>query len=80
MAEKRFKLYYPGLEEIRKSPEVENLVSIACEGVADRAGDEYIFDTRVGKQRIIGMVKPGTPHAYYSNLKYNTLAKALGGG
>lgn len=34
--------------------------------------------TKVGAKRVRAKVKASTPHAYYSNLKHNTLMKALG--
>lgn len=68
-----------GIRELLKSSEMESFCRQQAEGVANRAGDGYVVDTHVGKTRVNAMVSAETRKAYYSNLKHNTLLKALGG-
>ena len=57
--------------------ELLNCKELMDDGVASRAGDGYAADTRPGKVRAHTFVKAITSHAYFSNLKHNTLLKAI---
>lgn len=73
----KFKLNPKGIRELLNCAELCDGMQEIGERVARRAGDEYEADTRPGKKRAHTFVKPTTAHAYYSNLKHNTLLKAL---
>lgn len=68
-----------GIRELLKSDDIASFCRQKAEDVAGRAGDGYKVDTHVGKTRVNAMVSTETKKAYYSNLKHNTLLKALGG-
>ena len=46
-------------------------------GIAQELGDGYGTNSRMGRNRAIAEIKAETPKAYYSNLKHNTLLKAV---
>lgn len=73
----KFELNPKGIHELLNCSELCDGMQEIGESVARRAGDEYAADTRPGKKRAHTFVKPTTAHAYYSNLKHNTLLKAL---
>lgn len=74
-----FKLDSKGVRDLLKSSEAKEV----CKPYADRvlafAGEGYSEEEYSGKYRDGYAVKVETPHAYYSNLKHNTLEKAIGG-
>jgi len=67
-----------GIQEVLKSAEVTKELETYGEQIVGRCGDGYATETYVGKTRAAVKVKPDTPHAYYSNLKHNTILKAVG--
>lgn len=80
MAKKyRFELNRQGVKELMQSSAMKSICTEAANRVAERAGDGYEVTTMVGATRVNARVSPANAHAYYSNLKYNTLLKALGG-
>ena len=72
-----FKLDSNGVRELLNSSELMEYMQTYGEGVAMRAGEGYAADTRPGDKRAHTFVKATTAHAYYSNLKHNSLLKAL---
>lgn len=75
-----FKLDPNGVRELLNWQSVQDLTDELGQGVASRANSEcegYEADTRAGEKRAHTFVKATTPHAYYHNLKHNTLLRAL---
>lgn len=66
-----------GVGELLKGAEVERMVSEIGENIARRSGTEYGSRVHNTGQRKIANVYPTTRHAFYSNLKHNTLLKNL---
>ena len=55
---------------------VSGLGNIAS-GIARSLGDGFGSDTYVGSNRANASIRTTTPEAYYSNLKHNTILKAV---
>lgn len=79
-----FELNREGVAELLKGPEMEKILSEVGETVKEQCGgfgnvssEEYVTKTQVRGTRVVTTVAADTPHAYYSNLKHNTLVKAL---
>lgn len=77
-----FKLDPKGVNELLNWDSVQETTQKLGEGVAMRANaelgeDGYAADTRAGEKRAHTFVKATTAHAYYHNLKHNTLLEAL---
>lgn len=66
-----------GMEEFMKSDEVAEVCRKYADKIVEVCGEGYEADTYVGAHRVNAGVKVATPHAYYSNLKYNTLVRAI---
>lgn len=72
-----------GLRDLRKNPGIKAELYKHGQQIAQRAnnmlGEEgYVAERPAdGKTRSHVNVKCDTPHAYYSNLKHNTLLKAV---
>lgn len=73
----KFKLNYSGVGQLLKSAEMQDILSEKAKGIQQRCGDGYETDTYVGKTRANAMVRPVTIKAKRSNLKNNTLLKAV---
>lgn len=78
----KFEMNYAGVGELLKWDSVAEMTREIGEGVKQKADGElgedgFTSETRIGKKRAHTFVKAETPHAYYHNLKYNTLLKAL---
>ena len=76
----RIELVPAGISALLRSSEMADACKEAADGVAARAGDGYSANVMIGPHRAVARVVADTPRAYYSNLKHNTLLKALGGG
>lgn len=76
MGKTKFKLNYKGVGELLRSEEMQGVINEYGDNVLNRVGGEYKMDQLVEKRCVV-RIKPGTPHAYYSNLKHNSLLKAL---
>lgn len=79
----RFELDHGGAVELLQTPELTALIESLGEQCASNAssisgGLDYESETAVRGDRVSARVSAGSPHAYYSNLKKNTLVKALG--
>lgn len=82
MGDIKFEMNYAGVGELLKWDSVAEMTKEVGEGVKQKANGElgedgFISETRVGKKRAHTFVKADSKHAYYHNLKYNTLLKAL---
>lgn len=77
MGKVEFKLDPAGVRALLNDDKLMDGMQKIGERVASNAGDEFAADTRPGEKRAHTFVKPTTAHAYYSNLKHNTLLKAL---
>lgn len=86
MSKIRFELNRAGVGELLKSEEMKGILESYAEQVRSRctygsaSPEEYETDTRVRGSRAVATVRAATPRARNSNLKNNTLLKALGGG
>lgn len=86
MSKVKFKLNKAGVAELLKSKEMQDILQREGEAVRGRctAGtvgpEEYGAEIRILDTRAVAVVHASTVHAYRSNLKHNTLVKALGGG
>lgn len=83
MGKVRVELNLRGLNELMKSPEIKDAIGDAAEAIASKASSESgrVYSAKpVRELRFMAasMVKAGDRHAYYSNLKHNTLLKAVG--
>lgn len=80
MGQIKIELDSNGISEILRSEEAREKVAEKAQEVCSRAqsgGLEYGTDTIIGPHRAVARVYPASIHAYYSNLKNNTLLKAL---
>lgn len=66
-----------GYEELMKSAAMTQECHAIAERVARNAGDGYEVEDYKGLTRNHSVVKPNTVVAHRSNLKHNTLLKAL---
>lgn len=78
MSEIKIELNSSGIQELLKSAEMQAEVTQLAEQVQASAGEGYSVKTTVGQKRCNAKVYPDGVHAYNSNLKHNTLLKALG--
>lgn len=74
-----FELDREGVKDFMRSAEVQELCETIASQVCASLGDGYEVDTFVGETRANASVGAVTPHAYYSNLKHNTILKAVQG-
>lgn len=79
MSKYEFKLNRQGVGELLKSGAVQGMCSEYATRALNACGVGYESKSQVGKNRASAIVYPATAHAHYSNLKHNTLLKALGG-
>lgn len=71
-------LNHAAVGQLLKGGEIQGLLRQYADSVQSSAGDGYESSIIYGKNRCWAEVTSATPHAYYSNLKHNTLLKALG--
>lgn len=79
MPKVRFELNHAGVRELLRSKGMEDMVKEKADTIQQKAGEGYASDTYVGRNRVNASVWPETIHAKNSNLKHNTLLKAMGG-
>lgn len=78
MGNVRIKLKIPGLRELRNDPGIMAELQKQANNIANRAGEGFIADTvEKGWSRARCGIHTDDAHAYYSNLKHNTLLKAI---
>lgn len=84
MAKVKVKLNGAGVRELLQGDAMRGIISEKAAEVQGRANAasslNYVFDVQTGRNRVVGRVSAGDPHAYYANLKRNILLKALKGG
>ena len=82
MSKLKIELDSAGIQALLKSPEivgkVEEVAHRVCDVAVDSSGRSYEVETTIGAKRGWASVKATDAHSYYSNLKHNTLVKALG--
>lgn len=85
MAKFKFELNRSGVAELLKGSEMAKITSeygiqvqSACGGVGSVGAEEFKSETAVRGTRVVTTVSADSAHAYHSNMKYNTLLKALG--
>ena len=77
----KFELDTEGVGQLLRSDEMIGVLSEYGNAVVNRAGaEDFKTKTSHGQKRANVTISPNSPKAYYSNLKHNTLLKALGGG
>lgn len=72
-------LDFEGVRELLRSEEMEEICREEAEAIQSRCGDGYEVTTHVGKNRVNAMVSAESIKAKRSNLKHNTLLKAVKG-
>ena len=77
MAKVEIELNSEGVRELLRSSEMKAICESYANGIAQRACEGYEVSSSTGSVRVNAKVRPGTPHAYYSNLKHNTLLKVM---
>lgn len=86
MSNVRFELDRAGVAELLKGEAMQGILTDYAEQVRGRctAGnvgpEEYEVRTTVRGSRAVATVQAKTRHARNSNLKHNTILKAVGGG
>lgn len=75
----RFELNRDGVKELLRSSEMQSIIQECGSAVQNAAGEEYECEIKTGANRCWATISAASPHAYYSNLKHNTLLKALRG-
>lgn len=74
----RFKLNLPGLNELMKSKEMQDVLLEAGKAVAQSAGSDYAAEVHTASYIAISNVYPDSKEAAHENFKDNTLLKAIG--
>lgn len=74
----KFKLNLKGLNELMKSPEMQDCLREAGETVAQKAGEGFEVDVHEAKYAAICYVDAKSKDAVKKCFKNNTLLKALG--
>lgn len=77
MSKIKFELNSAGVQELLKSPEMQNILDGYAQSAAVRAGEGYDADIHLGKKRAYANVYAATPEAKKDNLENNTLLKSL---
>lgn len=75
----RFELNRQGVADLMKCPEMQEGLSQMADEIVQRCGEGYDSVATVGKTRASEKIVTTTKHAYYSNLKHNTILKAVQG-
>lgn len=82
MSKVRIELNLLGINEMMKSPQIQDALQSAGEAVArsasDMSGEDYGARTHLANWIAVTNVYPETPSAHYRNLEDNTLLKAVG--
>lgn len=69
-----------GVSDLMKSPEMQEILGQYGDQVVSRCGSRnYKAVVRTGQKRANVTISPADAAAFYSNLKHNTLLKALKG-
>lgn len=79
MSNLRFVLNLKGLNDLRKSKEMQDVLSRYGAQKAAQAGDGYASATHVFTKRAVCNVYPATKEAAHDNYENNTLEKVITG-
>lgn len=74
----KFELNLPGLNELMKSKEMQNVLLDAGNAVARSAGSDYEAEVHTASFIAISNVYPNSRKAAKENFEQNTLLKAVG--
>jgi hypothetical protein len=77
MSNFEFKLNRAGLDELRKSAEMQGILQSHANAVSARAGAGYATSIEMGRDRAVAFVRAETMEAVRDNLENNTLLKAV---
>lgn len=72
------KLNSAGIQEVLKSAELSEKCMEYARQIQNTAGEHYAVEARSYPKRAGAAVFPADAEGYYSNLKHNTLVKAMG--
>lgn len=75
-----FKLNRAGVRDLLQSAEMRGIIEEKAKAVQTTAGEGFEMEVSKKPTRVVGVVHADTPKAYYTNMKHNTLLKALGSG
>lgn len=77
----KIELNHRGIQELLCSGDVKKMIDDHANAIVGRAGDEFEAEVKIidNSLRYGAYIRPATAHAYYSNLKHNTLLKAVRG-
>lgn len=73
----KFELNREGVRELMQSAAMKSVINDKAQRIVQFCGEGYEMESRTGRTRTSATVHTATPHAYYSNLKHNTLEKAV---
>lgn len=73
----KFELNSEGVKELLKSEGAKSICMMYAEDICDACGDGYEVQDYESQYRKGARVHAAEAHAYYSNLKHNTLLKNL---
>lgn len=77
MAKVEFELNLKGLNDLMKSPGMQEALKTAGQSVANSAGSDYGAEVHTASWTAISNVYPDSKRAAHENFKENTLLKAL---
>lgn len=80
MSKIKFKVSFSGLDRLRKSDEMKDVIESKTDKILSNLGDGYDKQLHYRSTRLYTTVMAITPEAKRENLKNNTLMKALGAG
>lgn len=75
-----FKLNRAGVRELLQSSEMRGIIEDKAKAVQATAGEGFEMEVNTMPTRVVAHIHADTPKAYYTNMKHNTLLKALGSG
>lgn len=77
MSNYQFELNRDGVRQIMQSAEMKAVLEETAQHIAQNAEGDYKVDTITGRRRANTEVSCASAKTYYSNLKNNTLLKAM---
>lgn len=75
----KFGLNWAGLDELRKSPEMQRIIQTHADAIKARAGEGYTTEVKPSKDRAVGFVYAETREAKRDCYDNNTLLKVVRG-
>lgn len=77
MGKVKVELNNAGVRDLLRSSEMLNICKEYADGVQSRCGEGFEVTTHVGRNRVNAQVAAATIQAARSNMKHNTILKAL---